>query len=95
MRTTAWLLSAFLLFGLVGCGDGETPLPEDTPAANTAESGDDYPLTTCVVSNEPLGADPVVVTHEETEVRLCCQGCVRTFNADPAKFVAALKDAGQ
>lgn len=57
---------------------------------------DGYPLTTCAVSGEALGSmgDPVVVTHEGTEVRLCCAQCTPKFEADPAKYVAMVK-AGQ
>ncbi len=54
-----------------------------------------YPLTTCVVSGEKLGemGKPVVVTHEGTEVHLCCKGCQREFDKDPEAFVSKVKAA--
>jgi len=60
--------------------------------ALAAEANPAYPLTTCVVSGEKLGemGPPVVISHEGTEVRFCCNGCVKKFNADPAKFLAKL-----
>ena len=63
------------------------------PAADT----DDYPLTTCVVTDEPLH-DPVVYTHRQTgkpdrTIRLCCEGCVEDFRGDPEKFLRKLDAA--
>lgn len=54
-----------------------------------------YPLKTCVVSGETLGGmgKPVKVTHEGTEVQLCCKSCMKDFKADPAKYVKMVKDA--
>jgi len=60
--------------------------------AIAAEANPAYPLSTCVVSGEKLGemGPPVVINHEGTEVRFCCNGCVKKFNADPAKYLAKL-----
>jgi len=60
-----------------------------TTAAYAAET---YPLTTCVVSGEKLGemGAPVVTNYKGTEVRFCCSGCVKKFNADPDKYLAKL-----
>ncbi len=81
-------ISAVSLILLTSCNDDTT--------ASSAPAADGYPLTTCVVSGEALGSmgDPVVVTHEGTEVRLCCAQCKPKFEADPAKYVALVK-AGQ
>ena len=56
------------------------------PAAYT------YPLNTCVVSGEELGTmgQPIIFHHEGAEVRLCCKGCLKKFNADPAKYLEKL-----
>jgi hypothetical protein len=50
-----------------------------------AVAANSYPLSTCVVSGEALGSmgQPIVIDHEGVEVRLCCKGCVKKFNADP------------
>jgi YHS domain-containing protein len=60
--------------------------------ALAAEANPAYPLTTCVVSGEKLGemGPAVVINHQGTEVRFCCNGCVKKFNADPAKYLAKL-----
>jgi hypothetical protein len=51
----------------------------------------------CPVSNEELGGmgPPVVMNWQGNEVKLCCEGCVASFNEDPAKYVAIVKEWGQ
>ncbi|MBT8486079.1 MAG: hypothetical protein KJO43_10905, partial [Phycisphaerae bacterium] len=53
------------------------------------------PLDTCIVSGEKLGSmgDPVTLKHEGREITLCCNGCVKEFEADPAKFIEKLDQA--
>jgi hypothetical protein len=50
--------------------------------------GDPYPLDTCPVSGKELGSmgDPIVMMHEGREVRLCCKGCIKTFETDAARY---------
>jgi YHS domain-containing protein len=54
-----------------------------------------YPLEKCVVSGEKLGehGKVVKVTHEGTDVYLCCNDCKKDFNKDPKKYVKMVKDA--
>jgi hypothetical protein len=56
-----------------------------------------YPLDTCVVSDEKLGADPSmkphVFTHEGREIKLCCKSCLKDFKKDTAKYVAKIEAA--
>jgi predicted lipoprotein with Yx(FWY)xxD motif len=56
-----------------------------------------YPLNTCVVSDEKLGADPGMTpytfVHEGREVRLCCKSCLKDFKKDTAKYVAKIEAA--
>jgi len=51
-----------------------------------------YPLENCVISEEPLGSmgDPIEILHGVTLVRLCCKGCVKSFEKDPATHVATV-----
>jgi YHS domain-containing protein len=54
----------------------------------------DYPLTKCPVSGEAYGEGGMKafkVTHEGTDVWLCCKGCKKDFDKEPAKFAAAVK----
>ena len=62
-------------------------------AANAAPATAPYPLKTCVVSGDKLGAmgAPVIINYHGTEVRFCCHECVATFNENPAKYLAKLK----
>ena len=56
----------------------------------------DYPLKKCVISGEPLGSGgmlPFKMTHEGTDVWLCCKHCDKKFLKEPAKYVQQVKDA--
>jgi len=67
------------------------------PPAATPRIGYAWPLPTCVVSGEPLGAKSVVKVLEDPkdasvhgrEVRFCCEKCVTTFEANRAKYLEA------
>lgn len=86
IQITLLILAAALF--LPGVSDSaEKGKPEGVPA--------NYPLTQCVVSKEPLGTmgKPVKVTHDGTEVYLCCKSCIKKFHKDPAKYVALVKAA--
>jgi YHS domain-containing protein len=56
-----------------------------------------YPLTTCVVSGEPLSANGEDVAMNmifgNRLVRLCCKECISDFKADPAAYTAKLDAA--
>ena len=69
-----------------------------TGSSALADSGvpKDYPLKKCPVSGETYGdggMKPVKVTHDGTDVWLCCKGCKKDFDKDPAKYAKAAKDA--
>ena len=59
-----------------------------TPSAN-------YPLKTCVVSGEEMGAmgGRVAYSYDGTEVQFCCADCVKEFEANPAPFLAKIAAA--
>lgn len=63
--------------------------PKDEPKKDT------YPLATCVVSGGKLGemGDAVKYDYKGREIRFCCQGCIKTFEKDPAKYLKLLDDA--
>jgi YHS domain-containing protein len=52
-------------------------------------------LTTCPVSGEKLGemGKPVVFVYQGQEVKLCCSGCKKDFDKDPAKYIKKIQDA--
>ena len=81
MKLTLALLSSLLL------GAGIASAVEGLPA--------DYPLKKCVISGESLGemGKPFKVTHDGTDVYLCCKSCLKDFNKDPGKYAAQVKAA--
>lgn len=54
-----------------------------------------YPLQTCVVSGEKLGAmgKPYVLVYEGQEMKFCCKHCKKDFDKDPAKYIEKLQAA--
>jgi YHS domain-containing protein len=52
-------------------------------------------LTTCPVSDEKLGemGKPYVFVYQGQEVKLCCPGCKKDFDKDPAKYIKKIQDA--
>lgn len=82
MKTALTLLSSIFLGAL---------------ALTAADVPDTYPLKKCPVSDETLGehGKPVKVTHEGTDVYLCCKACVKDFNKEPVKYTEMVKKAGK
>ncbi len=80
---------------------GSLALAASTFAAEAGKSADaksakPYTLKTCIVSDEKLGGDmgkPYVFVHEGQEFKLCCKGCLKDFNKEPAKYVKKLAEA--
>ena len=70
------------------------PAPTNTqqnqPPIAAAEEikSDPYPLDTCPVTGKKLGAmgDPIVKVYDGREVRFCCGGCLKKFEADKAGY---------
>jgi YHS domain-containing protein len=54
-----------------------------------------YPLKTCAVSGEELGSmgEPLELVHGTRLVRLCCKGCIKGFQRDPAATLAKIDAA--
>ncbi len=98
MKTCISILALALLLPTSGQAAGPCcPKVEKVSAATEKPA---YPLTTCVVSGEKLGAmgDVVEYTHKEEGkpdrlVRFCCSSCTKKFKQDPAKYLAKLDAA--
>ena len=55
-----------------------------------------YPMTTCMVSGETLGGEmgePVERVYNNHLLRLCCKGCIKDFEKNPARFLGMLDGA--
>lgn len=86
MKLIPLFLAVVSSVGFLHAADSKAP--EGLPAA--------YPLKKCVVSDEAFGGEmgkPVKVTHEGTDVYLCCKSCLKDFKKDPAKYVQMVKEA--
>lgn len=79
-----------------------TPPAETTPdTAWLAQAKADYPLKTCVVSEEEIGGpmgegiDHVYKQDGKPDrlVRFCCKMCLPKFNKEPAKYLKLIDEA--
>jgi len=54
-----------------------------------------YPLKTCMISGDKLGemGDPYVYEYQGREIKFCCEGCVKDFKKDPAKYIKIMEEA--
>lgn len=54
-----------------------------------------YPVKTCLISGSELGSmgDPINMVVNNRHVSLCCAGCVKKVEADPAAIIAKLDKA--
>lgn len=59
------------------------------------DQGKNYPLKTCPVSGEKLGSmgEPVERIVANRLIKLCCNGCMKAFDKEPAKYVAIVDAA--
>jgi hypothetical protein len=67
-----------------------------------AKARANYPLKSCLVSDEPLGSmgDAVAYVHKaagkpDRVVFMCCEGCIDDFKGDPAKYLKKVDDAAK
>jgi hypothetical protein len=68
---------------------------QDPNAALVRSQKASYPLDTCVISGEKLGEMGTPVEHvvEGRLVRLCCKGCTKGVDKDPAAAFAKIDSA--
>ena len=101
--------ASFLALTLFACGPAsEAPKapaatsvpPASTPAAPAkglvkSTPSADYPLKTCVVSGEELGAmgDRVAYRYDGREVQFCCPDCIAKFEKEPEKYLEKIEAA--
>ena len=66
-------------------------------AADKKDEKKEYPLKTCVVSDEKLGSmgKPYVIKHEGREVQFCCKSCEKDFKKEPAKYLKKIDEAAK
>ncbi len=99
------LLSAAVIFsaspGLAQSANDKKAAPQ-TETEVIAKARAEYPMKTCLVSDEPLGSMGEAVAHvhrvagkPDRVIFVCCEGCIDDFKADPAKFLKKMDDAAK
>jgi YHS domain-containing protein len=73
------------------------PLASQAADTNSAAATPPKPdqMTTCPVSGEKLGemGKPYTFVYQGQEVKLCCSGCKKDFEKDPAKYIKKIQSA--
>jgi YHS domain-containing protein len=73
------------------------PLAGQAADTNSAAATPPKPdkLTTCPVSGEKLGemGKPMIFVYQGQEVKLCCSGCKKDFDKNPAPYLKKIQDA--
>jgi YHS domain-containing protein len=87
MKTLKLIAGMILAAGLVAVTASSRA--EDAPAAKPDL------LKTCPVSGEKLGemGAPKTFVYQGQEVKLCCAGCQKDFEKDPATFIKKIQAA--
>jgi YHS domain-containing protein len=72
------------------CGGGPESIFAETNAVPDL-------MTNCPVSGDKLGEmdKPFAFTYKGQEVKLCCKGCKKNFDKDPAKYIKKIEEAGK
>jgi hypothetical protein len=93
MKLLKTIIGVSLLTGSLAIS-GTTFAADQAPAAE-AKNAKPYPLKTCIVSDEALDSmgKPYVFVHEGQEIKLCCKGCLKDFNKEPAKYLKKMAEA--
>jgi hypothetical protein len=88
---------SLLCFGLVSglaLVSAAQDVAKSAEAAPAERAYEPNTLNVCPVSGEELGSmgEPITVTVEGRDVRLCCKGCVRKIEAEPAKYLKVVDE---
>lgn len=56
-------------------------------------AGKNYPLDTCIVTDNKLGSmgTPITKTYKGQDVKFCCRPCIKKFYQNPDKYMEKLK----
>lgn len=99
--TSALALAISLALPAVAQHDhGAKKAAPESESAVVAKARAEYPLKTCLVSDEALGSMGEAVAHVHREagkpdrvVFVCCEGCIDDFKKEPAKYLKKVDDA--
>lgn len=89
------LFPALIMLALLGAISCSKTQNEPAPASTSTNATIPYPLNTCIVSGEELGAmgKPVTLIYEGQEIKFCCSDCKPKFEKNPQEYLAKLTAA--
>jgi YHS domain-containing protein len=97
LLSTTMLVAAAPVFAQAA---GDKKAAPQNESALIAKARAEYPLKTCLVSDENLGSmgEATAYVHRapgkpDRVVFFCCEGCTDDFKADPAKYLKKVDDA--
>ena len=106
MKATKLLLASLLVLAaaalpVMAAHDHPADKSTTSDAAWLTKAKAEYPLKTCVVSEEELGGgmgDAVDFVYKQEGqpdrlVRFCCEMCLPKFKKDPAKYLKVIDEA--
>jgi hypothetical protein len=104
MNVKSFIATTLLALGVIlAPAFGQAAADKKASPADTeliAKARANYPLKSCLVSDEPLGSMGEAVAHvhraegkPDRVVFVCCEGCIDDFKQDPAKFLKKVDDA--
>lgn len=88
--------STLFVIGALTTGVFAAPLTlsaADKQAEKKTTAVKPYPLTTCIVAGDKLDDEPCVFEYQGRQIKLCCNGCKKDFDKEPAKFIKKLEEA--
>lgn len=93
MKMEKYIITTALVAGLAA---GAFNLRADDKHEQAAKAKP-YPLKNCLVTDEEIGKDPDMkpstFVYKGQEVKLCCSGCKKDFDKDPAKYMKKIEAA--
>lgn len=96
----ALLFTASMPLAFAAPGQSPADKPAAPDAAWLAKAKAEYPLKTCVVSDEEIGSMGDGVDHVYKQdgkpdrlVRFCCESCIKDFKKEPVKYLKAIDEA--
>lgn len=99
MKTNHLLTAAIAILAAPILVAKDAPKPPEKAGGGKVEkvAVKPYPLDTCIVSDEKLGAmgEPVSFVYQGQEIKLCCKGCRKDFDKEPAKYLKKLEKAAK
>jgi transposase-like protein len=102
LTTLGAVTAAALLFAAQLGASSQDKTAQDAAAAPAVSAADQavidaqlpsYPHMACPISGEEMAEDTVNLVRDGRLIRVCCKGCIKKVDQDPAAMVAAIDAA--